>query len=428
MPIQIPEMTVKDEIGRGAGTIVYRALWRGRTVALKVPAQDYGRDPGWDAWFRREGALLACIDHPGVAQVLEVGQVQGRPYLVREYVAGRTLAHHLQNGPLAADRVRSLAVALAGALGEVHQRGLVHRDIKPLNIILADSGKPMLIDFGLATRFQMDDASLAVGTLLYSSPEQARMLKRPVDGRSDLYSLGVVLFECAVGSPPFGSHEVGELLRQHAVQPPADPRSLNPGLEPELAAIILRLLAKDPDDRFQSAAELLGALGGPVEASFETPLLGRQAELAALLSSWQETQSGRGTVVLVSGPAGCGKSRLVREFLSMAEPEVLQAKCEQGDPVPLRPLIAAIDDYLAGTAGDLSRARNAAEEAGPLVGRFSARLAQMVPEQTRHEQPDRFYQAPVDWLLSLARLVGGAVLFLDDLQWVDRATQSILRR
>lgn len=421
-------MTVKDEIGRGAGTIVYRALWRGRTVALKVPAQDYGREPEWDAWFRREGALLACIDHPGVAQVLEVGEVQGRPYLVREYVAGRTLAHHLQSGPLPAGQVKNLAVSLAGALGEVHRRGLVHRDIKPLNIILADTGEPMLIDFGLATRFQLDDASQAVGTLLYSSPEQSRMLKRPVDGRSDLYSLGVVLFECAVGSPPFGSDDVGELLRQHAVAPAPDPRSLNPGLEPELAAIISRLLAKDPDDRYQSAADLLGALGAPVQASLERPLVGRQAELQALLAGWQETQSGQGTVVLVSGPAGCGKSRLVREFLALAQPEVLQAKCEEGDPIPLRPLIAAIDDYLARTAGDLSPARNAAEEAGPMVGRFSARLAELVPEETRHAQPDRFYQAPVDWLLSLARLVGGAVLFLDDLQWIDRATQSVLRR
>jgi serine/threonine protein kinase len=211
------------ELGRGAHTVVYkvRRTRDGAEYALKLlessgPAGD-GRSA---AGFRREAALLACLDHPALARVHEVGESRGQPYLVMDYVDGRRLTEVLDAGPLAERRLVALGLDLAGALVAAHRAGVVHRDVKPDNILLLADGRAKLIDFGLAARAgagQVEGA--AAGTFLYSAPEQTGMLRRPVDGRADLYALGVVLFECATGEPPFSHPEVGELLRLHAAAP-----------------------------------------------------------------------------------------------------------------------------------------------------------------------------------------------------------------
>jgi serine/threonine protein kinase len=147
-----------------------------------------------------------------------------------------------------------LAVDLAGPLAAAHRVGVVHRDLKPDNVMVCADGQARLIDFGLAVRETGEQCGAAVGTLVYAPPEQAGTLGRPVDGRSDLHSLGAVVFECLAGRPPFAGDDVGELLRLHAVAPVPDLRRLVTGIPEDLAAVVERLLAKDPDDRYQDGA------------------------------------------------------------------------------------------------------------------------------------------------------------------------------
>lgn len=166
-----------------------------------------------------------------------------------------------------------------------------------------------MIDFGLAVREVDGDAEAVAGTLLYSSPEQAGTLSRPVDQRSDLYSFGVVVYECLAGRAPFTSSDVGDLLRMHAVMPPPDLREVAPDVPPALAAIVARLLAKEPDDRYQTGADLLADLrrlddnpeDRPVPVHVGQPMTGRSGELARLMERWDAARRGVGAVVAIRG-------------------------------------------------------------------------------------------------------------------------------
>ena len=463
--LEIPGLELQQEIGRGSRGIVYRARWKQQVVAVKV-AQDSFADPSESHnWFRREGAILACVAHPGLAEIIELGNVSERPYLVRELVEGRTVTAELAGGPLAQDRIVSMALVLAGALAEVHRHGLVHRDVKPQNIMLLDNGTgAKLIDFGLATRFQQapPDREL-VGTFLYSAPEQSGMVRRPVDGRSDLYSLGVVMFECCTAAPPFTAEDVGELIRCHAVVPPPDLRKRNPKISAGLAAIIGRLLAKDPDDRYQTGDGLavdlhrLEAIDAAIQAgqdprlglgdqsapsSFEPRWVGRHDDLTALLARLRSALHGNGSLVLIEGEPGSGKSRLVRELLARtANGQVLclGGRCSPGD-AQLAPLRRALEAYIQSfkrLTEDEARERRkrvkmAAGDLGPLVARLSPVVASLMLDSAQppalEDVSDQFYQALTDWLLKLVDNYEGAVLWLDDLQWLDEGTRKVLWR
>lgn len=455
--LDIPGIEGAEEIGRGARGIVYRARRAGHTVAVKVALDPQADLKEARIWFCREGAILACVNHPGLAEILEVGEVDGRPYLIREYVAGRTLAADLQEGPLALPRLVAMARVLAGALAQVHRHGLVHRDVKPQNIILPDDqAGAKLIDFGLATRFDGQVGPEVVGTFLYSAPEQSGMLKRPVDGRADLYALGVVLFEAATGQVPFGGDDVAETIRAHAVVPPPDLRKL--AQLPELLVMIIeKLLAKDPDDRYQTGDGLnadlellfgsapvarLGARDPEAPTSFEPRWAGRDDDLAQLLELWSQVLRGRSGLALIEGEPGSGKSRLVRELYARIEPSsplILSARCALGD-APLRPLRTAVEAYLdrlerlpKELAREwLVRIRVAAGDAGMLVGRLSPRLAALFTEEAaqaeREEVPEPFYQAVADWFLRLADAHSSALFHLDDVHWIDEASREIVRR
>ncbi len=227
-------------------------------VAVKV-MHARPEEPDRRALYRREAAVIGTLTHPALPRIYAVGELDGRPALVMELVEGETLQERLARGAaLPEQEVVRLGIRVAGALSAAHEAGVVHRDVKPANLVIDASGEAKLIDFGLAAQsgtLQARDAT--IGTVRYSPPEQTGLLQRPVDGRSDLYSLGATLFEAATGHAPFAAADVGELARLHAVAEPPDPLVLAPELSPALAAILLRLLAKDPDDRYQSAHGLL---------------------------------------------------------------------------------------------------------------------------------------------------------------------------
>lgn len=260
-----------DKIGDGGMAEVYRAYdtRTGKLVALKLLLPHLWRDGGSLERFRREARHAAGLRHPHIVPVYESGVVEGRPYLALAYVDGGSLADQLawQQGPLPLGRAAEVLHHVALALDYAHGRGLVHRDVKPSNVLLARDGRALLADFGIARAVwesRLTQTGERMGTPFYMAPEQIRA--QAVDWRADIYGLGVVLYEMTTGRVPFqGGWEV--VLYHHLHEPPPAPRQLNPALPPAAEGAILRALAKSPERRYQTAGELATAFRRAVGAA-----------------------------------------------------------------------------------------------------------------------------------------------------------------
>jgi serine/threonine-protein kinase len=271
---------VERELGRGGMAKVFlgRDTVLGRTVAVKVLAPQFADDDGFVQRFRREAQAAASIGHPHIVSVFDTGSDDGVHYIVMEYVEGRTLAEFLAGGGrILPDRAIDIAMDVCRALEAAHAQGVIHRDIKPGNIMLNPRGEVKVTDFGIArvttTADTVAQTAAILGTASYLSPEQAQGL--PVDGRSDIYSLGCVLFEMVSGRPPFLGDSPVAVASKQVLEQPVPPSKLNSDVTPDLDAVILRALAKNPANRYQSAEEMRADLerarrGLPVDA---TPLL-----------------------------------------------------------------------------------------------------------------------------------------------------------
>jgi eukaryotic-like serine/threonine-protein kinase len=257
---------IEAEIGRGAMGIVFRAQETalGHFVALKILAEKLADDPEMLYRFEREGGAASALRHPNICNVVESGNWKGRPYFAMELLTGQTLDERLKNGPLAPPQLIDVAIGAASALEAAHAIGVVHRDIKPANLFLTTAGKVKVLDFGLAKRrppsapvaadaptvmMHVTRQGMVLGTLAYMSPEQ--LCCEPLDGRADLYSLGVTLYELATGTLPIRGAESMAAL----------PAGLGP--------IIVKLMASDARKRYQNAREAREAFEGCVARSAE---------------------------------------------------------------------------------------------------------------------------------------------------------------
>lgn len=255
---------VIEELGRGGMAIVYRARERTleREVAIKVLPAHYTFDESFVDRFQRESRIAAQLEHPHIVPVYRVGRSGRVIFFVMKLLRGQSLAERLsERGCLPVAEVRRILLEIASALGYAARRGVVHRDIKPDNIMLDDDGRCVVTDFGIARSAsdqRLTATGMSVGTPRYMSPEQARA--KPLDGRSDLYSLGIVAYQCLVGQTPFDGDDAFAILMDH-IRAPVPRPALRSDDEWELFAVIERMLAKDPDDRFASADELIAALG-----------------------------------------------------------------------------------------------------------------------------------------------------------------------
>ncbi len=258
-----------DFVGGGGMGAVFRATdtMLNRTVAVKVLSRDQGRDEETVRRFQNEAQSAARLDHDNIARVYYVGEDDGWYFIVFEFIEGQNLRDVvMERGPLTWDRAVQITLQIAEALDHAAHREVVHRDIKPSNVLLTPTGKAKLVDMGLARlrplRGPAEDltaSGVTLGTFDYISPEQARD-PRTADARSDIYSLGCTLFYMLTGRPPFPEGTVLQKLLSHTSDTPPDPRTLRPELPPELSPIVLRMLAKQPTQRYQRAAELIGDL------------------------------------------------------------------------------------------------------------------------------------------------------------------------
>ncbi|HYF66008.1 MAG TPA: protein kinase [Herpetosiphonaceae bacterium] len=273
---QIDTYVIRGLLGSGGMAQVYRAdePHLSREVALKLLAAHIQQQPGFATRFLQEGRVLASFQHPGIVHVYNVGEYQGRPYLVQELLPGPTLEEELraaqaQGQTLPAAAVVGIISEVSSALDYAHQRGIIHRDLKPSNLMRNVHGQMVLMDFGIAKTIagsqKLTQTGMVLGTPQYLAPEQAR--GGALTPAVDIYALGVIIFEMTTGRVPFDDPSALSVAIAHLSSPPPAPRSLRSDLPPAVEAVILRALAKEPNDRFPSAGALAHALADAWQAS-----------------------------------------------------------------------------------------------------------------------------------------------------------------
>jgi predicted ATPase/anti-anti-sigma regulatory factor len=465
--------TVSPAIHRGRSIVVYRAVRDadGVRVAIKTHVHE---DPGPRALgaLRHEHAILSGLSIEGVPRPLGLERRERGLALILEEIPGQDLATRIAAGPLELREALRIASALAGILDKVHAAGVVHKDIEPHNVLVQDDPFAVhLVDFGMATRLLHETQGAQrpealEGTLAYMSPEQTGRTNRTIDARSDLYALGCVLYEMLTRERPFGTTDPVELVHAHVARRPRSPDECVPGLPRPIAAITMKLLAKAPEDRYQTAAGLRADLmrclaelseKGTVDdftlglrdrwTSLRLPekLYGRGADRSRLLAALGRAAGGAAELFLITGPAGVGKSVLVHELsgpLARSGGRIAEGKFDQRSRgVPLAPITEALRRLLLALSTEradvLSRTRTRVAAAlGPsapvlfdLLPELAALLgpAPRSPDLGPAESRNRFHLAVQRLLRALGEPERPFVLFLDDLQWADPASLELLR-
>jgi tRNA A-37 threonylcarbamoyl transferase component Bud32 len=273
---------VVEQLGAGGMATVYKGYHPAmeRYVAIKVLSDPLAHDSTFRARFIREARTIARLEHPSILPLYDYGQANGLHYLVMRYVNGGTLGDLIATSSLTIERAGQLISRIGEALAYAHDQGVIHRDIKPANVLIGQEGNVFLSDFGIAkvveATLQLTSEGLSLGTPAYMAPEQVH--GEGVDARSDIYALGVLLYQLVCGELPFVAETPFSLAFMHIHVQPRPPRQLNPAIPEELERVILRAMAKDPEDRFQTSTDMVRALqaaiaGGSIPAAHTAPLV-----------------------------------------------------------------------------------------------------------------------------------------------------------
>ena len=461
-----------DRIHEGPVVALFRALRDNdrAPVVIKVTRGERPH-PRELARLRHEHAILRLLEGPGVIKPHALVRHGAGLALILEDTGGESLALRLRRGPLELRACLDLTLALARILDGVHARGVIHRDINPNNVLVGERPSDVrLIDFGIATLLSHESPptgghAYIEGTLAYIAPEQTGLLRRTVDSRADLYSLGATIYEMLTGAPPFDEQDPIDLVHSHAARVPAPPHERRRGIPDVVSAIVMKLLAKAAEDRYQQAAALAADLsrcvaalesGGDVEAfelgrrdirdtlTIPEKLYGREAEVAALLSTFDRMSHGGAELVLLAGAAGVGKSVLVQEvqrLLALRGGRLVAGKFDAlRRDMPFSAFTQIFRELVKGVLSeppDRFAERRIALLAA--LGEGGALLIDLVPELERviGPQPPAPPAGPVEaqnrlgmLMQSFVRALSGPqllVFFIDDLQWADAASLWLMR-
>jgi len=322
---------ILDVIGAGGMGEVYKArdTRLERTVAIKVLLPDVSADPNHRARFEREAKTIARLAHPHICTLHDVGEQAGSLFLVMAHLDGTTLAQLIDNGPLPIEQALKIGAEIANAVGAAHSHGIIHRDLKPSNVIITSTGDAVVLDFGVAKQvlypqpasedrtLEPTRSSVVIGTVAYMAPEQA--LGKRIDFRSDIFSLGVVLYEMVTGRRPFSGSTPFEIMEAIIHRVPKSVVAVNPAVPLALERVITRCIEKAPEDRYQTAAEVADALRNSVPSRVHdsinvctgrlpyqlTRFIGRRREISEIRIALSDAR-----LVTLSGPGGIGKTRL----------------------------------------------------------------------------------------------------------------------
>jgi serine/threonine-protein kinase len=297
LPQSVAGYEVMSVLGRGAMGVVYKARQRGldRIVALKmILSGEHASEMDLNR-FRAEANAVAQFQHPGIVQIYEVGEDNGRPFFSLEFVDGQSLHSKVQGTPLPPREAAELLKKMAEAMAYAHERGIIHRDLKPANVLLTSAGEPKIGDFGLAKRIQDDESGMTrtgtvLGTPSYMSPEQAEGRIKDIGPLADVYSLGAVLYDMLTGRPPFRGTSMLDTLEQLRTREPVPPMQFQPGVPRDLETICLKCLQKDPAKRYASAKELAADVGRFLRGE---PILARPVSVAERAWRWCRRNPGK---------------------------------------------------------------------------------------------------------------------------------------
>ena len=460
---------IRDRLYESKNSLLLRAIRDddGLPVVIKILKNDYPTAAEL-ARYRHEFEVIHTLDLPGVIRSYELRRHEKTLLTVFEDFGGMSIGQLLRDRPLSSDEFLDTAIQVAVALGQVHSAHIIHKDINPSNLVInPGTGEVKIIDFGSSTRFStehpvMKSPEVLEGTLAYMSPEQTGRMNRSLDYRTDFYSLGATFYEMLTRSRPFDADDEMELVHCQIARDPVPPHRRNPDVSLALSKIVSKLMAKKAEDRYQSAVGLVADLetvrgGGGLERfepgrndhsdRFQIPerLYGRESEVERLLEAFERTRRGRAEMMLVAGYSGVGKSALINEVhkpITRARGYFISGKFDQLQRnVPYSGLVAAFRDLVRQLLTE-SEARLAAWRRG--LNQALAPNAQvildvipdlalvigpqpMAPELGAAEAANRFNRAIGQLLRALCARDNVVVLFLDDLQWADSATLSLLR-
>lgn len=471
MQSQIAGYDVVEQLSRGAYSHVYRAVHpeNGHRVVIKTSASDYASESDVTR-LRQEFELLNSVRHPGVVRALALVAYGNGLALVIEQAPGEPLSRLIDGKPMGLRDFLTLAVGVSESLAAVHDADLIHRDINPSNIVVhMGTLTTWLVDFNIATYLPRESVATRnpdaiAGTLPYIAPEQTGRLNRAVDHRADLYSLGATFYEMLTGAPPFLALDPLELIHHHIARVPSAPSRINSNVPEALSNLVLRLLAKSPEERYQSAAGVKSDLERcrvAVEAGEAVPdfplgqqdfsirfripdtLYGREKEMRTVLDTF-DGAANRPTLLLIAGYAGVGKSRLVSELqaeianrngffiagkFDQLKRNVPFASVHEAFRELIRQLLSESQESIAEWRQNLLEALG---NNGQLVVDVIPELEIIIGSQTPveplppRESQHRFQSVFRAFVESFCRREHPVCLFLDDLQWVDPATLSWL--
>ena len=450
-PSKIGRYELKQRVGAGGMGVVYEAYdsQKGQRVALKVLLPHAAEEAEGILRFKREFRALARLRHKNIVQVFDAGIEDDIPFIAMEFLEGKDVRAYLQSvtaGTLRDHEMVKTLRQIFAALSHIHARRIVHRDLKPENILVTADGRVKLMDFGVARLLRAPtDSSGLLGTFAYMAPEQ--VTTGEIDGRSDLYAIGVILFELLTGKYPFPIEPPAAALHHHVNTPPQLVRHIEPNANPTLAALAHRLLEKDPMDRLQSAEDAIRFLADSEAAAASLPdvsrelpgllfvprFVAREDPLDELEGLASDASGGRGKIILLEGPSGVGKSRLIEEvrIRIRRRTHVLVGQCSpEGQQAynAVEPILDTIASIATRAPRDVVHriiGRDAA-----LVAAVSPRLASFGGRATAahldaNERKIRLHKAIVGVIGRLA-LTRPVVLMFDDVHWADALTIELL--
>ena len=426
------------------------------------------------AQFNNEFEFTSSLGIPGIRRAYQKTHYQHQAALILEYIEGQTLKQQLEARTCSLTDALNVAIAICQILGDIHQLGIIHKDVNPSNILIeAGSGRPWLIDFGLSCKWDMkvphlNHPHLLEGTLAYLSPEQTGRMNRVVDYRSDLYSLGVTLFEMLTGQLPFDAEDSIGWVHAHIARHPRAPGEINLRIPQALSQIVLKLMSKNAEDRYQSAFGLkkdlekilqkLGSVQSPVESSFEPglddysarlqipqKLYGREGETGILLAAFDRICQGPSELMLIAGYSGVGKTALVYQLHKSITEKYgyfISGKFDQFQRnIPYSVFTQAFNQLceylLTESEAHLSQWRQrilaAVGNNGQVLIDIIPKLAWIIGEQPEipvlapKEAQNRFNLYFANFIEALCSREQPLVIFLDDLQWADSASLELLK-
>jgi predicted ATPase/serine phosphatase RsbU (regulator of sigma subunit)/predicted Ser/Thr protein kinase len=472
----IDNLTELQEIYQSENSIVLKGLDQrtGSAIAVKMLNTEYPSN-NMIARFNEEAELSKRLDIKGVRKVIEKRKVNNHYALIMEYVEGASLQDIIRRREMDVNRFLHLAINISNIIGEIHKCGVIHKDVNPRNMLIGKDESVYLIDFGIASVYKKENKNLDVperleGTLAYISPEQTGRMNHSVDLRSDLYSLGVTFYHMLTGSLPFETDSPIELVHSHIARNPQPPHEKNHEIPVILSKIILKLMAKNVHERYQTAVSLKYDLDHCLEVfvkdgekglknldfelgkhaynvNFQIPekLYGRESESLRLVETFAQTEAGGLACVLVAGQSGIGKTALIRELYKPVTEKrsyFISGKFDQFQrDTPYSAIISAINTFIHQLLGESDkRLAHWKREILEALGENAGVLTEVVPnlELIIGKQPEpavlppteaqnRFNRVFVKFFKDLSIPKHSLVIFIDDWQWADPSSLQLFK-